>query len=118
MDKKKIIIVGLIIVVFILIASIALLTSMNNQTQLNNNTTELNNTTQVNTATVENVVSESSSSQSSSKYEQREAGLYNTETGRYEGGQADGCTQEYIDQYKYDMEHGGTGKYITVDPYG
>lgn len=97
--------------------------SSDNNNTIANNTTNVTNKNVTNTSSDEGVQQSSQSSKSdhsssSSKYEQREAGLYNTETGRYEGGQADGCSQEYVDQYKYDMEHGATGKYVTVDPYG
>lgn len=111
MDKKKIIIVGLIIVVFILITGITLAINMNNQTQLNNNTTGINNTTQVNTATVENVVSDNAETQSesSSSQENDPGACYNEQAGRtiYTG-------EIFEDESGYKIRHLGNNEWESL----
>ncbi len=68
MDKKNIIIIGLIIVVFLLISTIAI--TLNQTTQSTNNTIETNKTSQSNTVTVESVTSDNSETQSESSSSQ------------------------------------------------
>ena len=124
MDKKQIIIIGLLVVVCILIASIAI--TLNNQTTLANNTTEVaNNTTEV---TVDSITQDESSSQEqpySARFENSEyqynpstdtytkdgsgSYIYDYATGEWtstSSGQWMGSTQSYFDEHMEVSENG------------
>ena len=95
MDKKQIIIIGLLVVVCILIASIAI--TLNNQTTpIANNTTKIaNNTTE---AIVDSITQDESSSQEqpySARFENSEY-QYNPATDRYT---KEGSSHEFVYDY-------------------
>ena len=100
MDKKQIIIIGLLVVVCILIASIAI--TLNNQTIANNTTKVANNTTE---AVVDSVTQDESSSQEqpySARFENSEY-QYNPSTDTY--------TKDGSGSYIYDY---GTGEWTST----
>lgn len=111
MENKQLAIIVLAIIIAACIVGSCVYAGLTNE-KINDNKEITNDTNITENKTTSNITEESSpqnynkasEKSSSSKYEMREAGLFNTETGRYEGGQADGCTQAEVDQYNYEME--------------